>query len=157
MKRLFTLVFLPLFLPFRDDPAVDYFCHSIDNNTFSYVFSQSVALIRTTIRARHACLAINYKWWAYWHAFPSIPRIYRQFLWLWKYWVRNGRRTIFQYLNSFFQEVNLIFQFFNFSQKLFLFHVYSFCFYGIAYQICKDCPRCNVRKTPNFAHDAVYM
>ena len=78
--------------------------------------------------ACYACLAINYKWWPYWHAFPSVPRIYRKFLWLWKCWVRNDRRTIFQYLNSFFQEVNLMFQFFNFSQKFFLFHVYLFRF-----------------------------
>ena len=78
--------------------------------------------------ACYACLAINYIWRVYWYVFPSTPRIYRKFLWLWKCWVRNDRRTIFQYLNSFFQEVNLMFQFFNFIQKFFLLHVNLFLF-----------------------------
>ena len=103
-------------------------CHSIDNNTFSYEFCQKFALIRMTFRASHACLAINYIWWVCWKAFPGVPRIYRKFLWLWKSWGRNDRRSIFQQLNSFFQEVNLIFQFFNFIQKFFLLHVNLFLF-----------------------------
>ena len=90
--------------------------------------------------ARYACLAIKYVWRAYWYVFPSTPRIYRKFLWLWKCWVRNERRTIFQYLNSFFQEVVLIFQFFDSIQKFFLFHVYPFCLSGIASQ-----PACQPR------------
>ena len=77
----------------------------------------------------YACLAIKYIWRAYWYVFPSIPRIYRKFLWLWKCWVRNDRRSFFQQLNSFFQEVNLIFQFFNFIQKFFLLHVNLFLFF----------------------------
>lgn len=116
------------------DSAVGYLCHSVDNNTFSYEFCQKFALIQTykcaipAFPARYACLAINYNWRAYWHAFPCVPRIYRKFLWLWKCWVRNGRRSFFQQLNSFFQEVNLIFQFFNFIQKFFLLHVNLFLF-----------------------------
>ena len=87
-----------------------------------------MSFVKSCINSNESSVAINYIWRVYWYVFPSTPRIYRKFLWLWKYWVRNVRRSFFQQLNSFFQEVNLIFQLFNFNQKFFLLHVNLFLF-----------------------------